>query len=144
MKLDGSRMLRLLALGTSAVLLACCGKCGLEELPPVTDKAICGSYASREGAVVVFDRGGTAHVEDVAIGTENDRGQLAGSGSWRIEKDFPTGWHVAITAGDPRYHFDLTVERSWRGELSLWRYLGDPDSMLRETFLRSSGCGEKW
>lgn len=137
------RARRALLLGGAALLLVCCGTWGRTIWPPVSRDAVCGRYESEGGAVVILDGDGRSSVERIAFGHDSngDLLTLSGSGVWELERSVTARGEVAFELIDANVEFELSIWRDWRGDVSLWQYLDDPDSGERETFIRKSDCG---
>ncbi|WP_148062113.1 hypothetical protein [Micromonospora aurantiaca] len=132
----------LVMVGLSVVLIACCGTFGRTLWPPVSHGALCGKFVSSQGGEIQIQSTGAFEVTDAIFGWNSDGSmeKVSGSGNLRLERSLTANAEVAMPMKDAKATLELKTQRNWRGDISLWHYVDDPDSGERETFRRESEC----
>ncbi|WP_174535623.1 hypothetical protein [Micromonospora chalcea] len=76
-------------------------------------------------------------VEDVTFLEEREK--ISGSGQLQLTAGRGVS-EVILPVKEAKTVLDLKVRRNWKGEPILWRWIDDPDTGLRETFVQMSSC----
>jgi hypothetical protein len=127
----------------AAALLVALLPCALawQALWPVRIHALCGVFQSRQGGAIEIAPNRAFTVSEVTFGHNEDgsRDTISGSGLLR-PGDLAANGRLVLKMKEPRTSLEFNVDRSWRGDVSLWRWVDDPDTGERETFVQKSAC----
>lgn len=128
--------------GGALLLLTCCGTFGRTVWPPVRVESLCGTFESQLKGSINFAHDGSFSASNITFGRNSDAEleRVSGAGNLDLERSLTASTEATLVMEDVRARVELKVERSWRGEVTLWRYVDDPDSGERETFRRRSSC----
>ncbi|MEV5817703.1 hypothetical protein ACFYMB_01405 [Micromonospora haikouensis] len=136
------RKRKFVVVGGVVLLLICCGTFGRTVWPPVQVEALCGTFESQLKGSISFASDGSFSASNITFGRNAaaELERISGTGELELERSLTASTEATLVMKDARARVGLEVERGWRGEVVLWRYVDDPDSGERETFRRTSSC----